>query len=45
MLPLEFFARLVARHGHTDEAVTRLRAGIEDPLLAAALVDIAEGTD
>ncbi|MFG3383528.1 tetratricopeptide repeat protein [Streptomyces sp. NPDC047999] len=42
--PLEFFARLLARHGHTDEAVTRLSAGIEDPLLAAALVDIAGGT-
>ena len=43
-LPPEFFARLLARHGHTDEAATRLSAGIEDPLLAAALVDIAEGT-
>ncbi|MFD5235971.1 tetratricopeptide repeat protein [Streptomyces tendae] len=42
-LPLEYFARLLARHGRTDEAVTRLSAGIEDPLLAAALVDIAEG--
>ncbi|MBM7441871.1 lipopolysaccharide assembly protein LapB [Streptomyces sp. HB132] len=43
-LRLEFFARLLARHGHTDEAITRLSAGIEDSLLAAALVDIAEGT-
>ncbi|MEU8677099.1 hypothetical protein [Streptomyces sp. NPDC048560] len=41
--PLEYFARLLARHGRTDEAVTRLSAGIEDRLLAAALVDIAEG--
>jgi tetratricopeptide (TPR) repeat protein len=40
--PLEYFARLLARHGRTDEAVTRLSAGIEDRLLAAALVDIAE---
>lgn len=42
-LPLEYFARLLARHGRADEAVTRLSAGIEDRLLAAALVDIAEG--
>ncbi|MFG2628725.1 tetratricopeptide repeat protein [Streptomyces sp. NPDC048473] len=42
-LPLEFFARLLARHGRTDEAVTRLSAGIEDRLLATALVDISEG--
>ncbi|MGA5407337.1 hypothetical protein ACPCSC_08760 [Streptomyces lavendulocolor] len=42
-LPLEYFARLLARHGRTDEAVARLSAGIEDRLLAAALVDIAEG--
>ncbi|MFD7516722.1 hypothetical protein ACFV85_18190 [Streptomyces niveus] len=41
--PLEYFARLLARHGRTDEAVTRLSAGIEDRLLAAALVNIAEG--
>ncbi|MFI1976638.1 hypothetical protein [Streptomyces wedmorensis] len=40
-LPLEFFARLLARHGRMDEAVTRLSAGIEDRLLATALVDIA----
>ncbi|MFE9816700.1 tetratricopeptide repeat protein [Streptomyces sp. NPDC005773] len=42
-LPLEYFARLLARQGRTDEAVTRLSAGIEDRLLATALVDIAEG--
>lgn len=41
--PLEFLARLLARHGHTDEAITRLSAGIDDWLLATALVDIAEG--
>ncbi|MGW0293383.1 tetratricopeptide repeat protein [Streptomyces tuirus] len=41
--PLEFFARLLARHGRTDEAVTRLSAGIDDRLLATALVDVAEG--
>ena len=43
-LALEFLARLLARHGRTDEAVTRLSAGIEDRLLATALVDVAEGT-
>ncbi|MDQ1010309.1 putative negative regulator of RcsB-dependent stress response [Streptomyces sp. V4I23] len=42
-LPLEFLARILARHGRTDEAVTRLSTGIEDWLLATALVDIAEG--
>ncbi|MFJ2674578.1 tetratricopeptide repeat protein [Streptomyces sp. NPDC087525] len=42
--PLEVFARLLARHGRTDEAVTRLSAGMEDWVLATALVDIAEGT-
>ncbi|MDX2936987.1 tetratricopeptide repeat protein [Streptomyces ipomoeae] len=41
---LEFFARLLARHGRKNEAVTLLSAGIEDWLLATALVDIAEGT-
>lgn len=41
---LEFFARLLARNGHKDEAIRRLSAGIEDWLLAAALVDVAEGT-
>ncbi|MFK0256251.1 hypothetical protein [Streptomyces sp. NPDC090445] len=44
-LPLEFLARLLARHGRKDEAVTLLSNGIEDQLLAAALVDITEGTD
>lgn len=43
-LALEFFARLLARNGHKDEAVTRLSAGIDDWLLATALVDVAEGT-
>ncbi|MEU3251344.1 hypothetical protein [Streptomyces sp. NPDC006997] len=42
-IPLEFFARLLARHGRMDEAVTRLSAGIDDWLLATALVDITEG--
>ncbi|MFI7501169.1 tetratricopeptide repeat protein [Streptomyces sp. NPDC049687] len=42
-LPLEFFARLLARHGRTDEAISRLSAGVEDWFLATALVDIAEG--
>ncbi|WP_189277848.1 tetratricopeptide repeat protein [Streptomyces atratus] len=41
---LEFFARLLDRHGCKDEAVVLLSAGIEDWLLATALVDIAEGT-
>lgn len=41
-LPLEFFARLLTRHGRTGGAVTRLSAGIEDWLLATALVDISE---
>ncbi|WP_329386136.1 tetratricopeptide repeat protein [Streptomyces sp. NBC_01716] len=41
---LEFFARLLARHGREDEAVTLLSAGIEDWVLATALVDIAGGT-
>ncbi|MFJ5535100.1 tetratricopeptide repeat protein [Streptomyces sp. NPDC093261] len=40
---LEFFARLLARHERKDEAVTLLSAGIEDWLLATALVDITEG--
>ncbi|MFF6778419.1 tetratricopeptide repeat protein [Streptomyces sp. NPDC012637] len=44
-LPLEFFARMLARHGRTDEAISRLSAGVEDWFLATALVDIAEGTD
>ncbi|MFD3519335.1 tetratricopeptide repeat protein [Streptomyces sp. NPDC058653] len=41
---LDFFARLLARHGGEDEAVALLSAGIEDWFLATALVDIAEGT-
>ncbi|MFF2566754.1 hypothetical protein [Streptomyces sp. NPDC058084] len=39
--PLEYLARLLARHGGADEAVRRLSAGIEDWVLATALVDIA----
>ncbi|MGV4889434.1 tetratricopeptide repeat protein (plasmid) [Streptomyces viridosporus] len=42
-LPLEFFARLLARHGRRDEALVLLSAGIEDWLLATALVEVAEG--
>lgn len=42
--PLEFYARLLARHGRKDEAIRLLSAGIEDPSLARALVDIAEDT-
>ncbi|WP_406356983.1 hypothetical protein OHB56_31645 [Streptomyces sp. NBC_01635] len=37
---LEFFARLLTRHGRQDKAVVLLSAGIEDRLLATALVDI-----
>ncbi|MFB7383255.1 tetratricopeptide repeat protein [Kitasatospora purpeofusca] len=40
--PLEFLARLLARHGHVPEAFELLRAGIEDWTLATALVDVAE---
>ncbi|WP_435975616.1 hypothetical protein [Streptomyces sp. Qhu_M48] len=40
---LELLARLLARHGGQNEAVTRLIAGIEDPCLAFALVELAEG--
>ncbi|MEU3078322.1 tetratricopeptide repeat protein [Streptomyces laurentii] len=39
--PLEFLARLLARNGHADEAVTRLSAGIDDPVLARALVGLS----
>ncbi len=39
---LEFFARLLARHGRQDEAVTLLSAGVDDRLLATALVDVAD---
>lgn len=41
---LEFLARLLARHGRRDEAVGLLSAGIEDPALATALVEVTEGT-
>ncbi|MEU8777144.1 hypothetical protein [Streptomyces sp. NPDC048606] len=40
---LELLARLLARHGHRDEAVTLLSAGIEDPGLASALVELSDG--
>ncbi|MET9607313.1 hypothetical protein ABZZ17_19890 [Streptomyces sp. NPDC006512] len=40
---LELLARLLARYGRQDEAVTRLTAGIEDPCLAHALVELWEG--
>lgn len=39
---LEFFARLLARHGHAAEAYQLLSAGIDDWVLATALVDVAE---
>ncbi|WP_197043570.1 tetratricopeptide repeat protein [Saccharothrix sp. NRRL B-16314] len=42
-LSLEFFGRLLARHGHQDEALVLLSAGIEDRLIATALVEVAEG--
>lgn len=40
---LDFFARLLARHGHGDEAFTLLSAGMENWLFATALVDVTEG--
>jgi tetratricopeptide (TPR) repeat protein len=43
-LALEFLGRLLARQGRKDEAVELLSAGIEDWILATALVDVAEGT-
>lgn len=43
-LALKFFACLLARHGRGDEAFALLRPHVEDWFLAAALVDIAEGT-
>lgn len=43
-LALEFYARLLSRHGRKHEAIELLSAGIENWPLAAALVDIAEGT-
>lgn len=42
-LPLEFFARLLARHGGQDEALVLLSVGIEDWFLANALVEVSEG--
>ncbi|MEV6973213.1 hypothetical protein [Kitasatospora sp. NPDC093806] len=39
---LDFFARLLARHGRATEALALLRPGIEDWLVAKALVDVAE---
>ncbi|SDT83414.1 hypothetical protein SAMN05216371_8241 [Streptomyces sp. TLI_053] len=39
---LEFFARLLARHGGAAEAYQLLRPGVEDWVLATALVDVAE---
>ncbi|WP_395292893.1 tetratricopeptide repeat protein [Kitasatospora hibisci] len=39
---LEFFARLLARHGGAAEAFELLSTGIEDWVLATALVDVAE---
>lgn len=41
-LALVFFARLLARHGHSGEAFMLLRAGIQDWFLADCLVDVAE---
>ncbi|MGO1051434.1 tetratricopeptide repeat protein [Crossiella sp. CA198] len=40
---LEFFGRLLARHGHQEEALVLLGTGIDDWALAAALVEVAEG--
>ncbi|MFC0106476.1 tetratricopeptide repeat protein [Kibdelosporangium aridum] len=42
-LSLEFFGRLLARHGRQDEALVLLSAGIEDWFLATALVEVSEG--
>ncbi|MGW2540368.1 hypothetical protein ACWC5I_05705 [Kitasatospora sp. NPDC001574] len=39
--PLEFLARLLARHEDAAEAYQRLSAGVEDWVLATALVDVA----
>ncbi|MFI9383091.1 tetratricopeptide repeat protein [Kutzneria sp. NPDC052558] len=41
-LPTRFFGRLLARHGHQDEAFALLSAGIDDWLLANALVEISK---
>ncbi|MFI6029569.1 hypothetical protein [Amycolatopsis magusensis] len=43
-LPLEFFGRLLARHGRRDEALVLLSGGIDDWFLATALVEVSEGT-
>lgn len=40
---LELLARLLARHGHLDEAIARLTPAIEDPSLASTLVEVTEG--
>lgn len=39
---LEFFARLLTRHGRGDEAFALLRPHVEDWWLATALVDVAD---
>ena len=41
-LMADFLGRLLARHGHGDEAFELLRPHIRDWLLAAALVEVAE---
>jgi hypothetical protein len=40
-MALEFYTRLLARHGRAEEAFTLLRPHIGEPSLAMALVDIA----
>ncbi|MFD5516996.1 tetratricopeptide repeat protein [Streptomyces sp. NPDC127066] len=40
---LEFYTRLLARHGCAEEAFSLLRPHIDEPSLARALVDVAEG--
>lgn len=42
-LALEFYARLLARHGRCLEAFSLLQPYIDDWVLAEALVDVAEG--
>jgi tetratricopeptide (TPR) repeat protein len=42
-IALEYYGRLLARHGRADEAFELLRPHIEDWFLAAALVDVAQG--
>ncbi|GAA3989296.1 hypothetical protein GCM10022247_04800 [Allokutzneria multivorans] len=41
--PQAFLGRLLARHGRQDEAIELLSAGIDEPLLATALVEVSEG--